>query len=512
MRTSLKQALLILGVLSCIGTVVVGGVGLLATDRLSRQLDTATAMGDAMQNAALADMMHDAIRSSVLQGLVSAQAGDKEGLAAAAKDLDGNAADFNRYLTTLQATDLPPEIRQQVSTVVPKAQAYARTGADLVRLMDTDLERAKAGMAGFTEAFEVLEEALAGPSEALEAYAESVRGQGGEVTRQARTWIVVALVLVALGVMTLCWRIIGRVIAGLVAAGTVAEAVAQGDLTRTVQADSAYTEVRSLQDNLGRMSAGLQRLVGGVRQSAEAVATAGGQIATGNFDLSSRTESQASSLEETAAGIQQLTESVRESAEQVARASQQSHHARDVAAQGGAAMTDTVDTMRRIEASSRQIADITGLIDSIAFQTNILALNAAVEAARAGEQGRGFAVVASEVRNLASRSAEAAREIKALIQASVGEVSEGVRQVDRVGGTVTQVASAIGEVAGLMEQIAGAMGEQSRGIAQISEAIAQIDQATQQNAALVEEGAAASQSLRDQAQALVNSVSIFRLA
>ena len=512
MRTSLKQALLILGVMSCIGTVVVGGVGLLAADRMSRQLDTATAMGDAMQNAALADMMHDAIRSSVLQALVSAQAGDRDGLAAAAKDLDGNAADFNKYLTTLQAIDLPPEIRQQVSTVVPKAQAYAKSGADLVRLMGTDLERAKAGMAGFTDAFEVLEEALSEPSEALEAYAETVRGQGGEVTRQTRTWIIAALVLVALGVMALCWRIIGRVVAGLVAAGTVAEAVAAGDLTRSVTADSAYTEVRTLQDNLGRMSTSLHRLVGGVRQSAEAVAAAGGQIATGNIDLSARTESQASGLQETAAGIQELTESVRESAEQVTRASERSRHARQVAEEGGAAMTETVQTMRRIEASSRKIADITGLIDSIAFQTNILALNAAVEAARAGEQGRGFAVVASEVRNLAGRSAEAAREIKVLIQTSVDEVSEGVAQVDRTGSTVGQVAAAIGEVAGLMEQIAGAMGEQSRGITQISEAIAQIDQSTQQNAALVEEGAAASQSLRDQAQALVDGVSIFRLA
>jgi methyl-accepting chemotaxis protein len=511
MKTSLKQALLILGVLASIGTVLVGSVGLLAADRMSRQLDTATAMGDAMQNAALADMMHDAIRSSVLQGLLSAQAGDVAGLKQAAQELEEHAADFNKYLTTLQAIDLPPDIRQQVATVVPKAQAYARSGADLVRLMGTDLERAKAGMAAFGESFELLETALAEPGKSLEAYGETVRGQGVEVTRQTRIWIVLALALVALGVMALCWRIIGRVIAGLAAAGAVAEAVAQGDLSQAVAADSPYSEVRLLQEHLGQMSTGLHRLVGEVRQSAEAVATAGGQIAMGNMDLSSRTETQASGLQETAAGIQELTESVRESAEQVLRASERSRHAREVAEQGGAAMGESVATMRRIETSSRKIADITGMIDSIAFQTNILALNAAVEAARAGEQGRGFAVVASEVRSLASRSAEAAREIKALIQTSVQEVSQGVSQVDKVGGTVGTVATAIGEVAGLMEQIAGAMGEQSRGIAQISEAIALIDQATQQNAALVEEGAAASQSLRDQAQALVDGVAVFRL-
>ncbi|MFO6419569.1 methyl-accepting chemotaxis protein [Hylemonella sp. W303a] len=512
MKLSLKLALSALSALACAGSLVVGAVGWIAAEQMTDQLNTATSMGDAMQNAALADMMHDAIRSSVLQGLLAAQAQDAAGLAEAVKELDESAATFNQHLTALQAIDLPPEIRAKVTAVLPQARAYAEMGARLLRQMGTDLPGAQAGMEKFHDSFELLEKTLAEPSDMLEAHNKVVRSEGEQVARQAHLWVLVTMVCAAVAVLLLCARIIRRVLGGLAVAGRLAEAVAQGDLSREVDPDRGYTEVRVLLTHLTNMNESLRRLVRSVQQAAESVASAGIQIASGNNDLSSRTETQASALQQTASAIQEMTVSVRENTAQVMRANEQSTRARQVAGQGGEAVGASVETMRRIEDSSRKIVDIIAVIDGIAFQTNILALNAAVEAARAGEQGRGFAVVAGEVRRLAQRSATAAKEIKELILGSVQEISAGASQVGGAGETVSEAAVAIGDVASHMQQIAHAMEEQSRGVAQISEAVAQIDQATQKNAALVEECAAAAQSLRDQAQSLVSSVASFRLA
>ena len=241
-----------------------------------------------------------------------------------------------------------------------------------------------------------------------------------------------------------------------------------------------------------------------------AVALAAGEIAQGNADLSARTESQASALEETAASMEQLGATVRQNADNARQANQMAASASGIAARGGEVVAQVVDTMKGINDSSRQIADIIGVIDGIAFQTNILALNAAVEAARAGEQGRGFAVVAGEVRTLAQRSAEAAKEIKALIQASEQRVEQGTQLVDKAGETMSEIVAAIRRVTDIMGEISAASSEQSAGVAQVGDAITQMDQATQQNAALVEQSAAAAQSLQQQARAMVASVSVFR--
>jgi methyl-accepting chemotaxis protein len=241
------------------------------------------------------------------------------------------------------------------------------------------------------------------------------------------------------------------------------------------------------------------------------VATASAQIASGNSDLSGRTEEQASALEQTAASMEQLGSTVRQNADNARQANQLALNASTVAVQGGDVVAQVVGTMKGINDSSRKIADIIGVIDGIAFQTNILALNAAVEAARAGEQGRGFAVVASEVRSLAQRSAEAAKEIKGLITASVERVAQGTQQADLAGETMTEVVGAIRRVTDIMGEISAASSEQSTGVAQVGEAITQMDQATQQNAALVEESAAAADSLQRQAQELVQAVAVFRL-
>ncbi len=291
----------------------------------------------------------------------------------------------------------------------------------------------------------------------------------------------------------------------------VSEAVSQGDLTRRVDT-SGKDEVAKVLQALAAMQGNLARIVSTVRQGSESVASASTQIAQGNQDLSARTESQASALEETAASMEELSSTVKQNADNARQANQLAQSASSVAAQGGQVVSQVVDTMKGISESSKKIADIINVIDGIAFQTNILALNAAVEAARAGEQGRGFAVVAGEVRSLAGRSAEAAKEIKALINDSVGRVDQGTALVDQAGSTMNEVVTSIRRVTDIMAEISAASAEQSAGVGQVGEAVTQMDQATQQNAALVEEMAAAAGSLNSQAQDLVRAVSVFKLA
>jgi methyl-accepting chemotaxis protein-1 (serine sensor receptor) len=262
---------------------------------------------------------------------------------------------------------------------------------------------------------------------------------------------------------------------------------------------------------MGDMQTSLVRLIAQVRTAADSIATGSSEIASGNQDLSSRTEQQASSLQETATSMEELTSTVRQNAENAQQASALASNASEIAHKGSGVVGQVVETMSDISNSSSKIAEITGIIEGIAFQTNILALNAAVEAARAGEQGRGFAVVASEVRSLAQRSSSAAKEIKDLIAASVQKIQDGSRLADDAGSTMEEVTRAVARVTDIMGEIAAASAEQSRGIDQVNVAITQMDEVTQQNAALVEEAAAASKSLEDQGHQLTESVAFFRL-
>jgi len=290
----------------------------------------------------------------------------------------------------------------------------------------------------------------------------------------------------------------------------VAREVAAGNLTAKIEV-GRNDELGQLLKSLGEMNDSLTGIVGRVRQAAELVTSASGEIATGNADLSSRTEEQASSLEETAASIEEMTATVNQNAQNASQASGVAISAAEVARKGGVAVDEVVKMMESIQGSSRKIGDIIGVIDSIAFQTNILALNAAVEAARAGEQGRGFAVVAGEVRSLAQRSAEAAKEIKGLITDSVDRVDAGARLADDAGKTMVEVVSSVNRVSHIIGEIASATGEQSTGIAQVNQAVADLDKVTQQNASLVEESTAASESLRELAAEMSEAVSVFRL-
>ena len=323
--------------------------------------------------------------------------------------------------------------------------------------------------------------------------------------------LAVGLIMLAAGAF-IAWFITRTITGPLQYAAHIADTIASGDLSETIEAKSTRDEAGQLVNSLKLMQTKLVNTVNHIKQGTDTIATASAEIASGNADLSSRTESQASSLEETASSMEQLTQTVKQNAENARQANQLVVSASDFAVKGGQVVGQVVSTMGSIKESSRKIVDIIGVIDGIAFQTNILALNAAVEAARAGEQGRGFAVVAAEVRNLAQRSAGAAKEIKTLIGDSVDKVDAGSKLVDDAGKTMGEIVTSVKHVADIMSEITAASQEQSSGIAEVNQAIAQMDEMTQQNAALVEQAAAAAESMQDQAATLAEAVSVFKLA
>ena len=324
-------------------------------------------------------------------------------------------------------------------------------------------------------------------------------------------WVLISVLMVVLVVIVGVWLGIKQaLISPLTRLIDNIRHIASGDLVKRIEVEGA-NEMGELADSLRHMQSELVRTVGDVRNGANAIYSGASEIAMGNNDLSSRTEQQAASLEETAASMEQLTATVKQNAENARQASNLALSASETAQKGGKVVDNVVQTMRDIAGSSQKIADIISVIDGIAFQTNILALNAAVEAARAGEQGRGFAVVAGEVRNLAQRSAQAAREIKSLIEDSVGRVEVGSTLVESAGETMGEIVNAVTRVTDIMGEIASASDEQSRGIDQVGLAVAEMDRVTQQNASLVEESAAAAAALEEQASRLTQAVAVFRI-
>jgi len=330
------------------------------------------------------------------------------------------------------------------------------------------------------------------------------------IFKNSKLLLITIALLVIVGTAAMALTLTRKIINGVNEAVKVAQTVAAGDLTARIEVTSK-DEMGQLMQALKDMNGSLAKIVGEVRSGTETIATASGQISRGNLDLSSRTEQQASSLEETASAMEELTGTVRQNSDNARQANTLALSASEVAVKGGAVVSQVVDTMGSINESARKIVDIIGVIDGIAFQTNILALNAAVEAARAGEQGRGFAVVATEVRNLAQRSAAAAKEIKTLIGDSVDKVVAGAKLVDQAGATMNEIVESVRHVTEIMSEITSASQEQTAGIEQVNQAISQMDQATQQNAALVEEAAAAAASMQDQAGSLVEVVGLFKL-
>jgi methyl-accepting chemotaxis protein len=332
-----------------------------------------------------------------------------------------------------------------------------------------------------------------------------------DAAKTARITILAISAVAMLACLAVAYLATRSITAPIADAVVVARRVADGDLTSVIVVDST-DETGQLMQALQDMNTSLQTIVGKVRSGTDSMATASGQIASGNLDLSSRTEQQASSLEETASSMEEMTSTTKHNSDNARQANVLAGSASAVAVKGGAVVAQVVSTMDEINASSRKIVDIIAVIDGIAFQTNILALNAAVEAARAGEQGRGFAVVASEVRNLAQRSAAAAKEIKVLISASVEKVDHGAKLVNEAGSTMDEIVASVQRVTDIMSEITAASREQEAGIDQINTAITEMDNVTQQNAALVEQAAAAAQALQEQSKELAEAVSIFKLS
>ncbi|AVG38968.1 methyl-accepting chemotaxis protein [Achromobacter insolitus] len=355
-----------------------------------------------------------------------------------------------------------------------------------------------------------LREAVGGVLAHIDSSTDELVVQAEAAHGVSRT-VTIVMLAIALALALGCWLFISRtVLRPLREAGDHFEKIAGGDFTGRIEVRST-NEIGQLFGAIKRMQESLTRTVALVRRGVDEINVGSREISAGNTDLSSRTEQQAASLEETAASMEQLASTVKQNADNARQANQLAASASDVAERGGSAVSEVVSTMQEISASSRKISEIVSVIDGIAFQTNILALNAAVEAARAGEQGKGFAVVAGEVRSLAQRSAQAAKEIKGLIEDSVTKVGAGSQQVERAGATMQEIVASVKRVTDIMGEISAASEEQSSGIDQVNRAVSQMDEVTQQNAALVEEAAAAAGSLQEQAQRLAEAVSVFKI-
>jgi len=419
-------------------------------------------------------------------------------------------ADARKLIAALPDGESKSLVTRFAEEEVAMGKAYAK-GFEAFKEADFDASVGDKAVLGIDRGpAKLLDEATANASATAAAVAADA-----SVAGKHATWVSLALMLAvaACGVVAAVLfsrSIVRQLGADPVDLAALVQRVTAGDLATPVPLQAG--DDRSVMASLSQMQASLARVVSSVRQNSESVATASAQIAQGNQDLSSRTEQQASALQQTAATMDELGTTVRNNADNAKQANQLAQGASAVAGRGGDVVGKVVSTMQGISDSSRKIGEIIGVIDGIAFQTNILALNAAVEAARAGEQGRGFAVVASEVRSLAQRSAEAAKEIKTLIGRSVEQVEQGTVLVDQAGKTMGEIVGSIQRVSDIVAEITSACVEQSSGIEQVGDAVSQMDQATQQNAALVEESAAAAESLKGQARQLVQAVAVFRLS
>ena len=466
-----------------------------------------------MERNALAQEWKAAIDLNWVRASASLKATDAGYIQSLTADMATTSQRASEAQKKLEALVDDPTEKALMERVAVTRKAYVDARAKL-------LERKKAGEDVFALVDSDLKPLATAYLQSLADVADNTHKQldefEGAIIQAAGTsqWVLAlgAVVSVVLGALFALWTT--RSIVGPVQrAVRAADEISHGNLSVQIpDVGNGRNEMAQLLRSLDEMQQNLSRIVGHVRSGSENVATASSEIAQGNNDLSARTEQQASALQETAASMEQLNSTVRQNADNARQANQLAQSASTVAVHGGEVVSQVVDTMKGIHDSSSKIADIIGVIDGIAFQTNILALNAAVEAARAGEQGRGFAVVASEVRSLAGRSADAAKQIKTLINDSVERVAAGTTLVDQAGATMTEVVGAIKRVTDLMGEISAASSEQSQGVAQVGEAVTQMDQVTLQNGALVEEMAAAAASLNNQAQDLVSTVAFFKLS
>ncbi|MBV8633318.1 MAG: MCP four helix bundle domain-containing protein [Burkholderiaceae bacterium] len=463
--------------------------------------------------AAAANTIDAAAREDARRTLALFILPDRDARAKSYARIDADKKDIDAALENLGKLVTTAEGKSMLAKIAEARAAYSKSFIEVADLIEGDQkDQAAATMNSTTfPALDALQDDIKALVDLQKRQVDAGGAAAASDIASARNLMIGLGVIGAIAGIWLAASITRSIVAPLNDAVDIADRVARGDLTAAIDT-AREDETGRLLRALRAMNDSLSRTVGQVRQASEAISTASNEIAAGNMDLSGRTESQASSLEETASSMEELTQTVKQNADNALEANQLVVSASDIASKGGAVVGQVVETMGSIKESSRKIVDIIGVIDSIAFQTNILALNAAVEAARAGEQGRGFAVVATEVRNLAQRSAAAAKEIKTLIDDSVEKVDVGGKLVDAAGATMQEVVDSVRKVAGIMGEITTASAEQSSGIEQVNQAIGQMDEMTQQNAALVEQAAAAAQSMQDQAGALSQAVSVFTIA
>jgi methyl-accepting chemotaxis protein len=496
-----------------VSVVALCGLGLIALATMKAGEDVANRLaGDVklVRAAGNADMMHDALRADSMAARLAGAAAGHERKKLIVADFTEHAARFKKELAEATAV-ASGDVRAALLAAQPDLDAYlagAKTIVDAGLAGKADAAQVEA----FDALFGKLESSLEKVGDLIEAEAASAVKDKDARFAQAALLLLAVIAAAAALIVSCAWLFARATLRGLGAEpallrGFVAQ-IADGHLDGTFAVPPGTDSVAG---GMLRMQNTLADTVRQIRSNGNTVAVASAEIAQGNNDLSRRTEEQASALEETAASMEQLSATVKQNADNAKQANQLAMGASTVAVKGGEVVSQVVTTMKGINDSSKKIADIISVIDGIAFQTNILALNSAVEAARAGEQGRGFAVVASEVRSLAGRSADAAKEIKGLITASVERVEQGTALVDEAGATMTEVVASIRRVTDIMGEISAASSEQSAGVAQVGEAITLMDQATQQNAALVEQSAAAAESLKQQAQQLVQAVEVFEL-
>jgi methyl-accepting chemotaxis protein len=496
--------------LSC--GLVLGGSLWLHAEQRSRMLQSMQAASDAARQATVMQL-------ALLQSAVSVRNMGMQ-TAVAAMQRDQTEADVQRavYLKAgerLQATvgdagNAQAAALKRLTDIDAKMQSHFQDAFGLASTFNPE-QAAAVIMQKIDPLLKQANAELATVVKLQEARAAVARSEADAAKQRTDVAAIAAAFVMLLAAVALAWRLTLSIVRPLRVAEQAVAQVARGELDFQIDTHGRDEAARLL-GTVGDMRDSLGRVVARVRANSESVATASSEIAQGNNDLSVRTEQQASALQQTSASMEQLGTAVRQNADNARQADELARGAAGVAMQGGEVVDQVVQTMDGINASSRKIADIIGVIDGIAFQTNILALNAAVEAARAGEQGRGFAVVASEVRSLAQRSASAAREIKTLVSTSVERVEQGTRLVDQAGKTMAQVVQSIRRVTDIMGEISQASSEQSAGVSQVGQAVSQMDRATQQNAALVEQSAAAAESLKTQAAELVQAVAVFRLA
>ncbi|MBC3810177.1 methyl-accepting chemotaxis protein [Undibacterium aquatile] len=491
-------------------TLATGIFGIVQTARLNAA--STTVLNDTLPGVRYALLMKatlNRMRVSELQHILSSEESD---FSYYEKSIESRTSEFTGYETKYRSLVNSAEEKKIFDTLDQSFISYRNAGKKVLELSraGNQDEARKAIRGDSVKLFRSVNDLVDKLVEMSQAESERALVTNDDLFSSSRSWIIgIMSAAMVLSVILALWiaRLISR---PLRAAVTMAESAASGDLTVSIEAESD-DEIGQLLRAMKTMNASLQRLVGQVREGTDAINTASQEIATGNLDLSARTEQQAGSLEETASAMEELTSTVKQNADNARHANSLAGSATTVAGKGGEVVGEVIATMSSINESSRKIVDIISVIDGIAFQTNILALNAAVEAARAGEQGRGFAVVASEVRNLAQRSAAAAKEIKDLINDSVEKVAAGSKLVNQAGSTMDEVVDSVRKVSDIVNEISAATQEQSIGIEEVNNAIIKMDEVTQQNAALVEEAAAAAQSMQDQAVHLTNAVSVFRL-